>query len=106
MVFPHPDAGPLPRHPNQLYQFFFEGIVLFALVWWFSSKPRPRMAVSGLFVLLYGVYRFLIEFVRQPDEWLGFVALDWMTMGQLLSLPMILVGLGLLVLAYSRAGGK
>ncbi len=106
MVFPHPDAGPLPRHPNQLYQFFFEGIVLFVIVWWFSSKPRPRMAVSGLFVLLYGIYRFFIEFVRQPDEWLGFVALDWMTMGQLLSLPMILVGLALLIFAYSRSGGK
>ncbi len=100
MVFPH--VGPEARHPNQLYQFFFEGIVLFAIVWWFSRKPRPRMAVSGLFVLLYGVYRFMIEFVREPDEWLGFVALDWMTMGQMLSLPMILIGLTLLILAYSR----
>ena len=100
MVFPH--VGPEARHPNQLYQFFFEGIVLFAIVWWFSSKPRPRMAVSGMFVLLYGIYRFMIEFVREPDRHLGFVALDWLTMGQILSLPMILIGLTLLVLAYTR----
>ena len=59
--------------------------MLFALIWWFSSKPRPRMTVSGLFVLAYGVYRFFIEFVRQPDAHLGFVAMDWLTMGQLLS---------------------
>ncbi|MEE9334327.1 MAG: prolipoprotein diacylglyceryl transferase [Granulosicoccaceae bacterium] len=100
MVFPHVDQQ--ARHPNQLYQFFFEGIVLFALVWWFSSKPRPRMAVSGMFVLLYGIYRFMIEFVREPDGHLGFIAFDWATMGQLLSLPMILIGLTLLVLAYTR----
>lgn len=100
MVFPH--VGPEARHPNQLYQFFFEGIVLFAVVWWFSSRPRPRMAVSGVFVLMYGIYRFMIEFVREPDKHLGFIAFDWLTMGQLLSLPMILVGLSLLVLAYTR----
>ncbi len=100
MVFPHVDEQ--VRHPNQLYQFFFEGIVLFTLVWWFSSKPRPRMAVSGMFVLLYGLYRFAIEFVREPDRHLGFVALDWLTMGQILSLPMILIGAALLVLAYTR----
>jgi len=100
MVFPHVDDQ--ARHPNQLYQFFFEGIVLFILVWWFSSKPRPRMAVSGLFVLLYGIYRFMIEFVREPDSHLGFIAFDWLTMGQLLSLPMILIGAGLLTIAYTR----
>lgn len=98
MVFPH--AGPEPRHPNQIYQFICEGIILFAIVWIFSAKPRPRMAVSGMFVLCYGIYRFLIEFVRQPDADLGFIAFDWLTMGQLLSLPMILVGLGLLAMAY------
>ena len=98
MVFPH--VGEEPRHPNQLYQFFCEGILLFALIWWFSNKPRPRMAVSGLFAVAYGVYRFLIEFVREPDRHLGFIAFDWLTMGQLLSLPMILVGLLLLFLAY------
>lgn len=100
MVFPH--AGELPRHPNQLYQFFCEGVLLFFIIWWFSSKPRPRRAVSGLFVLCYGVYRFLIEFVRQPDADLGFIAFDWMTMGQLLSLPMILIGGWLLYSAYQQ----
>ena len=98
MVFPH--AGPDPRHPNQLYQFFFEGIVFFAIIWWFSSKSRPRMAVSGLFVLLYGVYRLAVEFVREPDGHLGFIAFDWMTMGQLLSFPMVIYGSSLLYLAY------
>jgi len=102
MVFPH--VGEQPRHPNQLYQFFFEGVVLFILIWWFSSKPRPRMAVSGLFALAYGIYRFLIEFVREPDRHLGFVAFDWLTMGQILSMPMILIGIALLVLAYRRQG--
>ncbi len=100
MVYPH--VGPEPRHPNQLYQIFGEGIVLFLVVWWFSSKPRPRMAVSGVFVLVYGIYRFLVEFAREPDVGLGFVALDWMTMGQILSLPMILVGLLLLYMAYKN----
>jgi len=102
MVFPH--AGPEPRHPNQLYQFFCEGVLLFLIVWWFSSKPRPRMAVSGLFVLCYGIYRFLIEFVRQPDSHLGFIAFDWLTMGQLLSLPMILIGITMLLIAYRNQG--
>ena len=98
MVFPH--AGPEPRHPNQLYQFFFEGVILFIIVWWFSAKPRPRMAVSGMFVVCYGVYRFLIEFVRQPDADLGFIAFGWLTMGQLLSFPMIIAGALMLYLAY------
>ncbi len=90
MVFPH--AGPEPRHPNQLYQFFCEGVILFIIIWWFSSKPRPRGAVCGLFAICYGIYRFGIEFVREPDAHLGFIAFDWLTMGQLLSLPMILAG--------------
>ena len=98
MVFPH--AGPEPRHPNQLYQFFCEGVILFLVVWIFSSKKRPVGAVSGVFALTYGVYRFLIEFVRQPDAELGFVAFNWLTMGQLLSFPMILLGLFLLARAY------
>ncbi|MBX2883977.1 MAG: prolipoprotein diacylglyceryl transferase [Granulosicoccus sp.] len=100
MVYPH--AGPEPRHPNQLYQFFCEGVILFVILWWFSASKRPAKAVSGMFVLCYGVYRFLIEFVRQPDAHLGFIAFDWLTMGQLLSLPMILIGLLLLYLAYSQ----
>ena len=90
------------RHPNQLYQFFCEGVLLFVLLWWFSSKPRPRMTVSGLFVLAYGVYRFVIEFVRQPDAHLGFVAFEWLTMGQLLSLPMIAAGAAMMVIGFRR----
>ncbi|MBX2879180.1 MAG: prolipoprotein diacylglyceryl transferase [Granulosicoccus sp.] len=101
MIVPAFQDG-LPRHPNQLYQFFCEGVILFAIVWFFSRKPRPTMAVSGMFVLCYGIYRFLIEFVRQPDEHLGFVAFDWMTMGQVLSLPMIIVGGALLFLSRGR----
>lgn len=87
------------RHPSQLYQFVLEGVVMFAVLWWFSSKPRPRYAVSGMFALLYGVFRFAVEFVRQPDAQLGFLAFDWLTMGQLLSLPLIAVGLFLLWLS-------
>lgn len=101
MVFPQaPDA--LARHPSQLYQFALEGVLFFAILWWFSSRPRPRMAVSGLFLVCYGVFRFLVEFVRQPDPQLGYLAFDWLTMGQVLSFPMILAGAGLMVLAYRR----
>lgn len=93
------DAGLLDmyaRHPSQLYQAFLEGLVLFAVLWWFSRKPRPRYAVSGLFALLYGVFRFLVEFVREPDPQLGYLAFGWLTMGQALSTPLILFGLFLL----------
>ena len=92
----------LPRHPSQLYQMALEGVALFVIVWLFSAKPRLTMAVSGVFALAYGVFRFLVEFVRQPDAQLGYVAFDWLTMGQLLSLPMIAVGLILLGMAYRR----
>ncbi|MGB8634197.1 MAG: prolipoprotein diacylglyceryl transferase [Rhodanobacteraceae bacterium] len=81
------------RHPNELYEFLLEGVVMFVALWWFSSRPRHRGAVSGLFALLYGCFRFAIEFVRQPDEQLGFIAFGWLTMGQILSLPLIAVGL-------------
>ncbi len=100
MVFP--GAGPLPRHPSQLYEMFLEGIVLFIIVWVYSARPRPRMAVSGVFALGYGVFRFAVEFVRQPDEHLGFIAFSWLTQGQLLSLPLIITGIVLLWLAYRR----
>ena len=73
--------------------------MLFAILWWYSRKPRPRYAVSGLFALLYGIFRFSVEFVREPDAQLGFLALDWVTMGQILSIPLILVGLLLLWLS-------
>lgn len=91
-----------PHHPTQLYEFFLEGVVLFAVLWWFARKPRPRMAASGLFALLYGVFRFLVEFVRLPDAQLGYLAFGWVTMGQVLSLPLIVVGILLLWLAYRR----
>lgn len=81
------------RHPSQLYQAFLEGLVMFCVLWWFSRKPRPRYAVSGMFALLYGVFRFLVEFVRVPDEGIGYLAFGWLTMGQLLSLPLIALGL-------------
>lgn len=87
------------RHPSQLYEFGLEGIVLFTVLWIYSRKPRPRYAVSGLFALLYGTFRFCVEFVREPDVQLGFIAFDWLTMGQLLSLPLILVGIYLLWLS-------
>ena len=102
MVFPH--AGDLPRHPSQLYQAFLEGLVLFVVLWLFAQKPRPIGAVAGLFVLLYGMFRFAIEFVREPDAHLSFIAFNWMTMGQLLSIPMIVVGLVTIWLAYNKFG--
>ncbi|MGQ0546700.1 MAG: prolipoprotein diacylglyceryl transferase [Betaproteobacteria bacterium] len=88
-------AGELPRHPSQLYQAALEGLALFALLWWFSSKPRPRGQVSGLFLVGYGVFRFAVEFTREPDAHLGLLALG-LTMGQWLSLPMIAAGAALL----------
>ncbi len=89
-----------PHHPSQLYEACFEGLVMFVVLWWFSSKLRPRMAVSGLFALIYGVFRFGIEFVRLPDPQLGYLAFGWLTMGQVLSLPLILIGILLIALAY------
>jgi len=100
MVFPR--AGPLPRHPSQLYEFLLEGVLLFIILWWYSAKYKPQGAVSGLFLLLYGVFRFGVEFFRQPDPQLGFIAWGWLTMGQLLSAPMVVGGIALLVWAYLR----
>src|SRR5579872_203635 len=90
------------RHASQLYEAALEGLLLFAVLWWFTSKPRPRFAPSGLFLVIYGVSRFLIEFVRVPDEHIGYLAGGWFTMGQLLSLPMVLAGIVLLAVAYQR----
>lgn len=103
MIFPT-DPAHLPRHPSQLYQFALEGVALFAILWLYSSKPRPTMAVSGLFALCYGLFRFLVEFVRVPDAQLGYLAFGWLTMGQLLCLPMVLGGAGLMAWAYRREG--
>ena len=100
MVFP--TGGPLARHPSQLYQAALEGFALFLILWIYSSKPRPSMAVSGLFLIGYGAFRFVVEFFRQPDAHLGFVALGWATMGQLLTIPMILTGAWMMYAAYQR----
>ena len=97
MIFPHVDA--LPRHPSQLYEFALEGLAFFALLWIYSSKPRPVGAVSGMFLLGYGIFRSLAEFFREPGEgFIGVLTLG-ISMGQWLSLPMIFVGIGMLVWA-------
>jgi len=101
MVFSSPGAGALPRHPSQLYQFALEGVLLFAILWVFTARPRPVGAGSGLFLVGYGVLRFVAEFFREPDDFLGFLALD-LTMGQWLSVPMIAAGVFLLAWAYRR----
>jgi len=100
MVFPHVDQ--LPRHPSQLYEVALEGVALFILLWWFSSNPRPRLAVSGVFALGYGSFRFFIEFFREPDQQIGLIAFEWLTMGQLLSVPMAAGGILLLFLSYNK----
>ena len=103
MIFPA--AGDqLLRHPNPLYEAFLEGVLLFVILWWFSSKPRPMMAVSGLFAICYGVFRFGIEFVRVPDAHIGYLAGSWFTMGMLLTLPLIVVGVVILGFSYRKAG--
>jgi len=103
MVFPK-DPLQLARHPSQLYQFALEGVLLGIILIWFSSRPRPTWAVSGLFSLGYGCMRFVVEFFREPDQHIGYQALGWMTRGQLLCLPMIALGIFLLVFAYRGAG--
>lgn len=101
MIFPHVDS--LPRHPSQLYEAALEGVCLFVLLWWFSSRPRPRMAVSSLFLIGYGLARFSVEFFREPDADKGYF-FGWMTEGQILSAPMIIIGIILFAYAYHRAG--
>ena len=101
MVFPRDPLG-LARHPSQLYQAFLEGVVLFAIMWWFSSRPRPRWAVGAVFIGFYGAFRILVEFVREPDAGIGFIAFGWLTLGQLYSLPMVIGGIALLVWAHRR----
>lgn len=97
IVFPH--AGPFARHPSQLYQAFFEGLVLFIILWIYSRKPRPVMAVSGMFALCYSIFRLFTEMFREPDGHLGLLWFQ-LTMGQWLSLPLMLVGILLLYFAY------
>lgn len=101
MVFPR-DVEQLVRHPSQLYQAFFEGLLLFLIVFWYSRRPRPVGSVGGVFLLCYAVFRFAVEFVRQPDAHIGFDLEGWMTRGQILCIPMAIVGILLIVVAHSR----
>ena len=97
MVFP--TGGPLPRHPSQLYEFFLEGLVLLIILNVFIRKPRPAGAASGLFLLGYGGFRFFVEYFREPDAHLGLFG-GWISMGQILSLPMVIGGLLMMLWAY------
>jgi phosphatidylglycerol:prolipoprotein diacylglycerol transferase len=90
------------RHATQLYEAALEGALLFSVLWWYTSKPRPRLAPSGLFLIIYSLSRITVEFWRLPDEHLGYLAGGWLTMGMLLSLPMLLVGVALVFMAYRR----
>ena len=101
MVFPHAPTSQ-PRHPTMLYEAFLEGLVMLVVLWWFARNPRPRMVVSGLFLVLYGCFRILVEFLRMPDAHLGYLAFGWVTMGMVLCLPMILAGALMVGLGYTR----
>ena len=99
-----PKAGPelLARHPSQLYEALLEGLVMFVILWVYSSKQRPAFAVSALFLFLYGLFRTGVEFFREPDDSI-FAAFGWITKGQILSLPMILIGAALFTYVYYKA---
>jgi phosphatidylglycerol:prolipoprotein diacylglycerol transferase len=101
MVFPNVDNQ--PRHPSQLYEFGLEGLLLFVILWTYASRQRPMGAVSGLFLLGYGAFRFIVEFTREPDSFLGLLAAG-LSMGQWLSVPMMAIGAGMMIWAYARAG--
>ncbi|MCO4861470.1 prolipoprotein diacylglyceryl transferase [Cupriavidus sp. WGlv3] len=103
MIFPQAGDN-IPRHPSQLYQFAGEGVALFIILWLFARKPRPMGAVSGVFLIGYGAFRFAAEFAREPDNFLGLLALK-LSMGQWLSLPMILAGIAMVIWAYRRQPG-
>ena len=105
MVFPQANDI-LVRHPSQLYQAILEGVILFFILWWYSKKPRTIGNVSGMFLIFYGLFRVIAEFAREPDAHLGFIAFDWLTMGQLLSLPMIAAGIFIMWLAKMNAFEK
>ena len=91
-----------PRHPSMLYEFFLEGVVLFAVLWWFSRRPRPTATVTGLFGIGYGISRIVVEFFREPDAHLGYLAGGWLTMGMVLSFPMVVIGAAMIVWGYRR----
>lgn len=96
--FPLTDS--IPRHPSQIYEALMEGLILFIILWFFSKKPRPLGQLSALFLIFYGLFRFLIEYTREPDEFLGLLLLN-LSMGQLLSLPMVFAGIFLLRKFYN-----
>ncbi len=97
LIYPGEVIG---RHPSSLYQAILEGPVLLLVLWGFSAKPRPAMAVSGLFLLAYGMLRFFSELFREPDSHIGYVAFSWLTQGQLLSVPMVVFGTAFLIVSY------
>jgi phosphatidylglycerol:prolipoprotein diacylglycerol transferase len=99
-------GGPLPRHPSQLYEFLLEGVLLFVILWTYSRKPRPMGAVSGLFLVCYGLFRIFIEFFRVPDAFLGYLAFGWLTIGQIYSVPMVLAGAAMIWWAYRKNTGS
>lgn len=96
-----PNAGNIPRHPSQLYEFALEGVILFIILWLYSAKPRPTGAVGGVFMLGYGLFRFIVEFFREPDAHLGLYQIG-LSQGQLLCIPMMLIGGWLLTAAYKK----
>lgn len=98
MIYPHVDT--LPRHPSQLYEFALEGVLLFCILWLYSARPRPVGAVSGLFAVCYALFRIIAEFFREPDQQIGYIAFGWLTEGQLLSIPLLIVGVLLISYAY------
>ncbi|MCF6438102.1 prolipoprotein diacylglyceryl transferase [Pseudoalteromonas luteoviolacea] len=105
VIFPGTDAGGVPRHPSQLYEALFEGLVLFLILVWYRNQPRPAGSIAGLFLLGYGTFRFAIEYFREPDSHIGLYA-GVISQGQILSLPMIIGGLGLMVWAHRREATK
>ena len=96
----------IARHPSSLYQFLTEGVLFFLIMWWYSRKPRPLMAVSAVYMFCYGCFRFFTEFFRIPDAHIGFIAFDWLTMGQILSLPMIIFGMVVYYIAQTKKTEK
>jgi len=96
----------IQKYPTQLFEALLEGLVMFVALWLYSAKQRPMMAVSGLFLVLYGSFRFLVEFWRMPDAHIGYLAWDWLTMGQVLSFPMVVLGAVLMFIAYKKHSVK
>ncbi len=101
MIFP--EGGFVPRHPSQLYEAFFEGPILFAILWPMRKKPLPAGYRLAMFLICYGVIRFFVEFFRQPDPQLGFIAFGWLTMGQLLSVCLVVLGIVLMIMRKEAA---